>query len=681
MSLYIGNLSARTRRDELEYFFRAFGRCNVQLKKDGYGFVVFDYHSDAEKALRALQGRDICGEPLTLTWSNKQPKPLRPFARGARPYESKHGRNAARVGDYGSRKMHPNGWRDYRKVIKQPEGSGRRLNSADMLDNETGYHRHIAKDYIEEEHQGLLDEGRAVVANLDSDRWAGHVLEPPNDKGFENGIGFDRYEPCQSYDEKGENENQRMGNTGGSPATRTSQENLGGDQIGAASLDYPDSKPWQTCYSCGDSGHIIRNCPRKYALRRKSTKFDLMRDYDFDRSGRGKGEFGRFGSKSWGKLRSNRDTMSVRQQRDDRGASGSRNHWRTMKNITEETEGCWREDYGQKKRKERGTPTRNTAKKARRSISSSHHSDYTASMSHSTFQSSKSVSRSSRSSSTSSSARSLSGNLGSSKSHYSGPRSRKSRSRSSQPTSISPSVTVGQPLPSSPNKVQLNPKGSLHNATTESKDLVVEQVEAVDGDERLENAKLESTGIAMYNEHVPSSSVVEDDMEKDQPLEREENDDHIVSGSLYEVTNPSTPLSEKGALTAWNSSPEKIELQNSGTLGVEDMQAPTKSLDSETLATSQTGYSTSISSEEMYRVLKHYGLEPSEENERHLSVEAFFGSARLWPWEIIYYRRLKKGPISLENYARRVAQNEEFGIVDKYIRSSSGWGEMDKENP
>jgi hypothetical protein len=79
-------------------------------------------------------------------------------------------------------------------------------------------------------------------------------------------------------------------------------------------------------------------------------------------------------------------------------------------------------------------------------------------------------------------------------------------------------------------------------------------------------------------------------------------------------------------------------------------------------------------------VLKHYGLGCQDENEKPLPAEAYFGSARLWPWEIIHYRRLKKGLISIENYARRVDQNREFGIVDKYIRSSSGWGELHQEN-
>jgi hypothetical protein len=57
-------------------------------------------------------------------------------------------------------------------------------------------------------------------------------------------------------------------------------------------------------------------------------------------------------------------------------------------------------------------------------------------------------------------------------------------------------------------------------------------------------------------------------------------------------------------------------------------------------------------------------------------VEKYFGAARHWPWEIIYYRRLKKGPISTENYTKRLEQNKGFGTVDQYVRSSSGWWEQ-----
>ncbi|KAL3646906.1 hypothetical protein CASFOL_009450 [Castilleja foliolosa] len=90
---------------------------------------------------------------------------------------------------------------------------------------------------------------------------------------------------------------------------------------------------------------------------------------------------------------------------------------------------------------------------------------------------------------------------------------------------------------------------------------------------------------------------------------------------------------------------------------------------------SNASKSTRMSSEEMYMVLQHYGLQLPDKNEKDMPVETYFGSARLWPWEMVYYRRLKKGSISTENYSRRVAQNQEFGIVDKFIRSSSGWGE------
>lgn len=65
-------------------------------------------------------------------------------------------------------------------------------------------------------------------------------------------------------------------------------------------------------------------------------------------------------------------------------------------------------------------------------------------------------------------------------------------------------------------------------------------------------------------------------------------------------------------------------------------------------------------------------LKRAEESVRNLPFEAFFGFARLWLQELIYYGRKNKGLIWVDNYARRVAQNQEFGI---YIRNSSGWGE------
>ncbi|KAJ6864751.1 hypothetical protein NC651_035343 [Populus alba x Populus x berolinensis] len=68
-------------------------------------------------------------------------------------------------------------------------------------------------------------------------------------------------------------------------------------------------------------------------------------------------------------------------------------------------------------------------------------------------------------------------------------------------------------------------------------------------------------------------------------------------------------------------------------------------------------------------VLKHYGLDCQDENKRHLPAGTYFCSVR--PWDIIYYRRLKKGSISTEKYARRVDQNREFGFWTHLSSSSA----------
>lgn len=47
-------------------------------------------------------------------------------------------------------------------------------------------------------------------------------------------------------------------------------------------------------------------------------------------------------------------------------------------------------------------------------------------------------------------------------------------------------------------------------------------------------------------------------------------------------------------------------------------------------------------------------------------------------------RGRKEGPISTENYAKRLEQNREIGIVDQCVRSSSGWyggNELDIVHP
>lgn len=110
-----------------------------------------------------------------------------------------------------------------------------------------------------------------------------------------------------------------------------------------------------------------------------------------------------------------------------------------------------------------------------------------------------------------------------------------------------------------------------------------------------------------------------------------------------------------------------MECQYSDTFELEHVQLPSKKLDPEAPDKLSSGRSTSIPAEDLSMVLKHYGLDCQDENEKHLPAGTYFCSAR--PWDIIYYRRLKKGSVSTEKYARRVDQNREFGIVTNILEA------------
>ncbi|KAI4300587.1 hypothetical protein L6164_033946 [Bauhinia variegata] len=675
MSLYIGNLSVRTRRDELERVFSRFGRCKVDLKRDGYGFVVYDIPPNAEKALRALQGRNICGEPLTLTWSNKQPKPFQRFAGGARTYDSQHERNSDTVG-YARRRLSSNGWRNYRM------GNDIRAKSIDMHHEERGYHQEDFDVGQEKDYRGdYHDDCRGIIPNLeDNGRWGESIHDPSSENGNENAMKFDRYEPYHGYDRKYENENHQIGYSGGSTAGN-SQEDMGRAHVNEETSNYPDDSGYR-CYKCGESGHRMRNCPKKHASQGKLNSLDGGQGDKVDKKHRVEDEFKKFGSNSYAKLQSSGDTLPMRQQRNEQRLSGSRHYRELLKNelspVAKETDGHRRKDYGRMKRirKETEAPKRPSTKKAKRSISSSLRSDRLASHSRSISSSSKSMHRSSsrsRSRAVSSTAQSLS-----SKSRYSRSGSPNSR-KSSSPTSLS--VSLNPSLASSPNKVQLNSKGPSIDATApRSSDHLSAQGQQIESDFDL-NHKSKDTNIAVNGNDALYTKVV-DDLKKDHYAPDNNNQNLVLFDQSNEVTDLTKPLTDNGTSAAGSSAEivrETESFQPSGTLMMEDMPVDIKKSALETHSSCQSAHSTTLSSEEMCMVLKHYGLELPNDDEKNLTADAFFGSARMWPWHIIYYRRLKKGPTSTENYARRIAQNKEFGIVDKYIRSSSGWGELSLE--
>ena len=60
--VYIGNLPSGTREKDLERFFKGYGKKSDILIKQGFGFVEFDDHRDADDAVYELNGKDFLGE-------------------------------------------------------------------------------------------------------------------------------------------------------------------------------------------------------------------------------------------------------------------------------------------------------------------------------------------------------------------------------------------------------------------------------------------------------------------------------------------------------------------------------------------------------------------------------------------------------------------------------------------
>jgi len=359
-------------------------------------------------------------------------------------------------------------------------------------------------------------------------------------------------------------------------------------------------------------------------------------------------------------------------QREKRRVSGSRHDCTPLRNesspVTKDTDRYGRKEYEGKKqrRNETESPKRSREKKARRSVSSSSLSDHSAFRSLTHSQSPKSLPRStsySRSKSVSSRAHSSSSKLVSS-SKSQNCRGKKLHSmRSSSPTCLS--VSLNQSLPTSPNKVQFNSKSPSTNGTAlESVDHLVAQGQISSATE-LGNLQSKGSGIAV-NGQAAVSTTAGDATEKDQHVQ-EDNNENLTNPVIAEKLSPRRVIWKEG-------------FQHPRTLMADDILTEVQKPTLETRITPRSAPSTIISTKEMCMVLNKSGLELPEGHEIKLTTDDFFGAARLWPWYIIYYRRLKKGPISIENYARRVAQNQEFGIVDKYIRSSSGWGEFSPEN-
>jgi arginine/serine-rich splicing factor 4/5/6 len=64
--VYIGNLPGRATEQDIEGFFRKFGRLKYVSLKNGFGFAEFDDPRDADDAIHELDGRELCGARVAV---------------------------------------------------------------------------------------------------------------------------------------------------------------------------------------------------------------------------------------------------------------------------------------------------------------------------------------------------------------------------------------------------------------------------------------------------------------------------------------------------------------------------------------------------------------------------------------------------------------------------------------
>lgn len=72
--VYIGGLPYGVRERDLERFFKGYGFIRNVLVKNGYGFVEFDDHRDADDAVYELNGRTLMGERVTVEKARGVPR-------------------------------------------------------------------------------------------------------------------------------------------------------------------------------------------------------------------------------------------------------------------------------------------------------------------------------------------------------------------------------------------------------------------------------------------------------------------------------------------------------------------------------------------------------------------------------------------------------------------------------
>ncbi|KRZ28914.1 26S protease regulatory subunit 4 [Trichinella pseudospiralis] len=69
--VYVGQLTSDIRENDLENFFKGYGRIREITLKNGYGFVEFDERRDADDAVHDLNGKPLMGEKIRVEMAHR----------------------------------------------------------------------------------------------------------------------------------------------------------------------------------------------------------------------------------------------------------------------------------------------------------------------------------------------------------------------------------------------------------------------------------------------------------------------------------------------------------------------------------------------------------------------------------------------------------------------------------
>lgn len=715
-SLFVGNLSSHVRHRELENVFRRFGRSNLELK-DGFGFVVYEEHRDAKRALEALQGRSVCGEQPSISWARKR----RPFQRytgktnfGTREkYQSR--RRSSLETDRGS----DDGRRDEKFLDEVKDGSR-------SIETKEGAARSTERE-AEWKDSGPekpgFDEEIRDIDPLDSGRWDPHMDGSPENM-MVDGLLEDEEHAIHDKDkanEKGIAHEKSQGSPVDRHFKRSSRGYRNSSDQHRRGRDAFSGRPQERCYNCGQSGHVKWQCRsrlKRISMHSRDGGYDSRRNDSRYFSGRGGFRGiggGRFRGMNGSRRMLTRGIEAGYAKRSSRrhDVTGDRRHYDPVDNKTRDKDRRRRHrsespkdssSRGRSKRKHKKSSKKSThsTKKRHRSSSGSPSSSQSPRSSSSSPSGSRSRSAASRSQSSKSGSQSSS-----SGSHSRSSQSQSSRSRSSSASSLSRSRSVSSQSRKSPTK---SGSGSPSSHSRGSCGISSASPKA----KRSYSPHSNSQGGSRSSTYEEDKEVAtyKCEMQEKQAHDNgtEERDDWKYSPEGHDIDQTDAKRRERRRMWSREAKRQKnqtrsdteephseAELQSNGVrYALKSIEADESQLsvpqdgtanepvfkDSVSLKASELPSHSQMADAKcsLYVAIMKEGSKGTggHDGGQELAT-ADFGAARLWPWEAMLYRRIKRGPISTANYERRKAQNEEFEIKDTFVRSSSGWWEKQGE--